>query len=178
MPRPVDRTESIDLHAPWWSDERDSTGRYVERWVVRKEMSEKNQQSISATLRPVLKMTGNTGRNGNSGASEMLLNELPFSRLYTLLEMTIDITDETGQQMHISKDMISSFPVRDTTWVADELDKLYAAPIIEPDEIDERNADMLAQQAEYEGKPVPADANPQAQAVHSFRPHRKVSLQR
>lgn len=132
MPRPIfDNRETEDLHAPWWSAERDASGRYKERWVVKRYMTERDQQRIAQQQEGRVRSLS-SGKSRKELAADMMAevvqNQIPFARLYLLLEMTVQITDETGQPLHLSKDVLSAFPTRDTEWVADELEKLYGAP--------------------------------------------------
>src|SRR5579862_4341048 len=99
MPRPVGQKESTDLHAPWWSDERDASGRYVEHWSVKKYMTERDQQEISNAQQVRIRtLTGgkSSDRLGADVMGQVIQNQMAFARLYTILQMTVEVTDADG----------------------------------------------------------------------------------
>lgn len=179
MPRPIlNNAETVDLHAPWWSDGRDASGRYRERWVVKKEMTERDQQQIAqAQEGRIRSVTSGRGRKELAAElmQEVIQNQIPFARLYLLLQMTVEITDETGTAQHRSKELLSAYPTRDTEWVADELEKLYGAPDTEDGaavpvlEEDEEAAEIAAQAAAAGETVDPIDLTAHGRAAKRFR---------
>jgi hypothetical protein len=203
MPSPILRGASrptIDLHAPWWSAARtiDGTpnsralpddepgGRYLERWVVFAEMTERDEQIISANLNPRMMMHGMQRR----AKQELVMTDMPFARLYYLLQMTREITDERGQPLALTKELLNAFNQRDTKWVEAQMGKLYQRDAIEQLEEDEEESARLlaAQEARGDadedangargGGPSPDELTPEAVAVRHFRPSGEKRLSR
>jgi hypothetical protein len=182
MPKPVDRSETVDLHAPWWSDATDSSGRYKERWVVRKYRTERDAQAIANAMGDSIRMRQSARTNGharkgdgggnNSGDMELEVTaNMPFARMILLLQVTVEITDENGMPLHINKELLSSFDTRETEWVADELDRLYARPEIVPvlDEDEERAALLREAVADGAEGIDPQETTAEGRAAKRFR---------
>ncbi len=179
MPRPVDRNKTIDLHAPWWSDAKDAGGRYLERWVVREEMTERDQQEIAQKVNQRLAQV-TAGKNskqlGEAMMQQIIQANLAFARLYQLLQMTEEITDESGTPLHRDRDLISSFATRDTEFVSGELDQLYGKPEIEVLPADEEKANEVRAAAER-GWPVDeSQATAEGAAIARFPAPRKTRV--
>lgn len=178
MPRPVDKTETVDLHAPWWSPETDATGRYLERWVVRSEMTQGDQQAMSSAHETKIKLlTG--GRNskqlGEELVNELVRNQMAFGRLYLLLQMTVEVTDETGKPYHVTREFISSLPSRDTEWVNEQMDALYTAEEVVPVlPEDEQRAERVREAAEDGANVDPVEMDGRGVAAKRFRGTREA----
>ncbi len=161
MPTPINLStrETVDLHAPWWSDAKDEHGRYVERCVVFAQMSERDNQVISQQVAP--KVRGG-GRN-----AEISMREIAFARRFTLLRMVTELTNAQGQPLPITGQLIDSLPSQDVEFIANELDRLNGAPVSPTDE-DVAEAERNAEAGLTDDDRVDA----QRVAERHFRPRR------
>lgn len=178
MPKPTNRSETVDLHAPWWSADKDASGRFVERWVVRKDMSEHDEQAVSDALSSKLRLLTN-GRNskqlGDALMQQIIQTQMAYARVARLLQMTVEVTDETGTAYHLNKDFLSSLPTSDTAYISEEMDTLYGKPDVEVLPEDEEFAAQMRDAAE-QGAPVDeATLTPEGRAAQRFRGAGKVT---
>lgn len=173
MPKPVDRTETVDLHAPWWSPATESSGRYVERWVVRKHMTERNQQNIASAQEPRIRLlTGGKSSKqlGDEALAELMRTQMAFGRLYLLMEMTTEVTDENGTPQHLTREFYSGLATRDTQWVNEQLDALYTTEEVVPVLAeDEEKAERYADAAEAGAQVDPVLLDGRGVAQRRFR---------
>ena len=138
MPKLIDlrERETVELHAPWWSEAKDEQGRYLERCVVYAVMTEKDEQAIAAQIQP--KIRPGQGRDQAS----ITMQQTAYARKHLLLRMIIELTDETGHPFPLTGETIDRMQKRDTAWIAGEIEELNKTPV-QPDEEDERVAEEL-----------------------------------
>ncbi len=170
MPRFVEEQETVDLHAPWWSDEKDANGRYKERCVVYAQMTEADEQWVNAQAMGGIKVEGR-GRKAMQEAMSSLRG-LSATRTYLFLRMITELTDSAGRSVTLSKALILKMDKRDAEWINDEMSELYepdVAPVLEEDVrlADEKNA--LAESQVARGKPHAEFIDPETIAERHFR---------
>lgn len=138
MPKLIDlrERETVELHAPWWSDARDEQGRYLERVVIYAVMTEKDEQAIAAQIQPKIKP--GQGRD----TASITMQQTAYARKHLLLRMIVELTDESGHALPLTGETIDRMEKKDTSWIAGEIEELNKAPV-EPDEEDERVAEQL-----------------------------------
>jgi hypothetical protein len=127
---------TVDLHAPWWSPKTDEAGRYLERVVIYAEMTEHDEQVISRAIAPVV--------SGKSRNADISLKESALARAHTLMQLIVELTDETGRPFPKSPDTIKRLPRRDSEWIMDQIGELNAAPVVKVLPEDEDDAEMNA----------------------------------
>lgn len=136
--------ETVDLHAPWWSDAREETsGRYKERVVVYAQMTERDEQVIARAIAP--KIRPGQGRDVGS----ITMDQTAFARLHLFLRMIVEMTDATGARIPLTAESIAALPKKDSSWIQGEIDEMNKSPL-EPTPEDEADAERS------EGKETPA----------------------
>lgn len=126
MPTLVDirpgHRETVDLHAPWWSDAKDeTTGRYLERCVVYRDQTEEDQQEISRRLAPSM--------SAKKGAALNMDKAMSQARVETLRRMVVELTDAKGQPLPLTYQTFLALKTWDSEYIADQLDDLNRPPV-------------------------------------------------
>lgn len=159
MPRFINENqrETVELHAPWWSDKRNDAGRYLERCVIYAEMTEHDQQIISTQLMPKVK-TG-AGRD-----TEISMKEQAFARQMLFLRLVIEITNDEGVPQQLNAATFKTLHTRDSEYIQGELDRRNRS-LVEPEAEDELAAELNAANGETDSQM----ASPTAIAERRFR---------
>lgn len=128
--------ETVDLHAPWWSNERDDQGRYKERVVIYAQMTERDEQMIARAIAP--KVRPGQGRD----VASITMDQTAFARLHLFLRMITEMTDAGGNRIPLTAETIAALPKKDSSWIQGEIDELNKSPI-QPTPEDEHEAELL-----------------------------------
>ena len=193
MPRYVTALDTVDLHAPWWSDatlpESDQVylnrtctktdgeeswedvsthTRYVERCVIRAEMLESDQQWVNTRL---------YGKFNPKKNMPIDPQQMAKARVYTFLRMIVEMTDDLGRPMILSEKDLATLPKKDADWIEQGINALNqpAVPVIEADEIE---AARYATDEDESINSDPALATAEGRATRTFRSRRQVILPR
>jgi hypothetical protein len=156
-----------DLHAAWWGDTRDATGRYVERAVIYAEYLQADAQAVQARLLSgakfdpaALQKAAQTRDTADLGFS---LDGAEKQDHYLFQQVCVEMTDEDGSRLPIEdEETFTSMLQRDAEYIMGEIRKL-TQPLVQPSEMD---AEMASAS---KGKSA------QAMAQDNFRPRRQAA---
>jgi hypothetical protein len=163
---PLEQRETVDLCAPWWSQEKDEDGRPRERVTVVAYMTEGDQQFIQKQV-----MSGIKAGTSRAAMQAALADMSQYAQMktYQLLRVVREWTDDTGAPQQITKQMIEALDARDSAWLSERFEELYeaAVPVLAKDHAEaERNKLRLGEKATVE------DIDPQLVAAGNFRRRR------
>lgn len=161
-----------DLHAEWWSDKRDASGRFVERAVIYAEYLQADAQAVQARLLggakfdPIaLQRAAQTRDASDLGFS---LDGAEKQDMYLFQQICVEMTDEDGARQPIEdEETFSSLLQRDAEFIMGEVRKL-TQPLIAPTAMDAEMASVTA------GSKRPKSA--QATAEDNFRRRSEAPL--
>lgn len=165
--------ETTDLHAPWWSDERDpATGRYLARAVVYMRLSYADQKWVeqrllaSMNVKAMLEMAQSSGDVAALASDPAARDEFAIKAMegmggeqilavvneqeYSLLARLAEITEEDGTPMPL-RDLVTGHLLPGAMQVLGEMDaedmNFIRAEILKLDQAD-RVVPLLPQDAE------------------------------
>lgn len=154
MPRPIlnlASRDTKDIHAPWWSDATDESGRYLERAVIFAQFLQADQQALQSELMANMQIDAAAiarAQEGDTSAFNLDMSAA-LEQFEVLFErMVVELTDEEGVSQPLGRAAYAGLEPRDADFIVGEINKLNQ-PLVQPTRQDKEIA-------ETQGKPVEA----------------------
>jgi hypothetical protein len=142
MPQPVSLHERAtrDLHAPWWSDVKDATGRYAERVTIYADYLQADAQAVQARLLSGIQMDPlalqRAAQTRNSADLGFSFDGAEKQDLYLFQALCVEMTNKDGARQPIEDDeTFTGMLQRDAEYITSEIRKL-TQPLVAPTEMD------------------------------------------